>query len=183
MSRRSWSRTRNVNATFPSPGKSLEDVPVDEPVVARVGVGEPRELAAAPVEGPGVDDHTADRGPVAADVLRRREDHDVRAVRDRVDESHRGRVVHDQGDAVLVRDRGQGIEVGDVELRVAEGLDVDRLRLLRDRGAEGPGFGRVDELYSPAESGERDCEEGVGPPVEVVAATISSPSSVTVSAA
>ena len=54
-------------------------------VVAGVGGGESGEQVGAvalhpPVEGSAVDDHAADRGAVAADVLRGRVDHDVGAV-------------------------------------------------------------------------------------------------------
>ena len=37
------------------------------------------------------------------------------------------RVVDDQRDAVLVRDLGERLEVGNVQLRVADRLAVDRL--------------------------------------------------------
>jgi len=50
-------------------GEVPERVPVNEAVVAGIGLGEAGELAVAPVEGAAIDDGAPDRRAVAADVL------------------------------------------------------------------------------------------------------------------
>jgi hypothetical protein len=44
---------------------------------------------------------------------------------ERAREERRERVVHDDRDAALVRDRGDRLEVRDLELRVADDLEID----------------------------------------------------------
>ena len=83
---------------------------------------------------PGLDDDAADARAVAADELRRRVDHDVGAPLDRAAEiRRRERVVDDQRQLVLVRDRRDGLDVEHVAGRVADRLAVERLRVLADR--------------------------------------------------
>src|SRR5690606_6680973 len=108
----------------------VEDVGEHQPVVAGGRFGEQRELAVAPVELPGVDDHASDGGAVSADPLGRRLDDDVGAPVDRPAQVAGGaeRVVHHQGDAVAVSDVGEGLEVGDVVLGVADRLHVNGFR-------------------------------------------------------
>ncbi len=110
-----------------------------------------------------VDDDAADDGAVAAEELRRRVDDDVGAVLEGLDEvRRRDRVVDDQRDAVLVRDVRDGADVEHVDLRVADGLGEEELRVGPDRG--GPLLGVVlvlDEGRLDAELGERVLEEVV----------------------
>ena len=120
-------------------GSGAESVAEDETVIALRRLSEARELARlAPVELAAVDDHTADGGSVAANPLRRAVDDDVRAVLDGADEvtADAEGVVDDERDAVVVGDLGDGGDIKDVELRVGDALDVDRLGLLVDRGNE-----------------------------------------------
>ena len=76
-------------------------------------------------------------------------------------------VVHHERDAVVVGDLGQGLEVGHVEARVADRLDV------QGAGARVDGLGEVlrvvsrDELRADAEPGKGDLELVVGAPVQV----------------
>ena len=71
---------------------------------------------------------------MAADELRRRMHHDVRAVLNRPNQIRRGkRRVDDQRKAVLVRHRSDRLNVDDVGVRVAECLNEDRLRVRLNR--------------------------------------------------
>ena len=147
-------------------------VPVHQPVVARVRLGELRELPVVPLELARIHDHAADGGAVAADVLRGRGGQDVRAVVDRPHQPDADGVVHDQRDAVLVRDLRDGLEVRHVQLRIADGLDVDRARLRRD-GLAGtpPGSRELTNFTVRPSFGKRVVEQLVGAAVEVVAPT------------
>src|SRR5207245_7734099 len=80
----------------------------DDAVVAGRGRGELGELAVAPVELAGLDDHAAHRGAVPADVFRRRVHDDVRAPFDGPAEVWRGyRVVQHQWNFSFMRDLRQ----------------------------------------------------------------------------
>ena len=98
-------------------------------VVAGVGGGDGGIFAAGlPVELAGVHDHAAQGGAVAADELGCGVDHDVRAMLDGPDQVGGAEgVVHHHGQAVLVGDGGDGVNVGDVAVGVAQGLQIDGL--------------------------------------------------------
>ena len=66
-------------------------------------------------------------------------------------------------------DLRDGLEVGHVELGIADGFDVERAGLGGDGLAEGSRVARVDEFDRAAQLGERVVEELVGAAVEVVA--------------
>src|SRR6266511_2322958 len=147
-----------------------EHVVVDEAVVAGRGLREARELAArAPVELSGIHDHPADGGAVAADPLRRRLHDDVRAPLDRAAEVAGGPegVVDDERDLVLVRELRERLEVGDVVARVADRLDVERLRLRSDRLLPLAEVVLLDELRGDPEARQRHLELVVRAAVEL----------------
>ena len=98
-------------------------------VVAGVGFGELRELAALfPIELAAVYDHAAQGGAVTADELGGAVDHNVYAVLNGAQQIGRckGAVRH-QRNAVLVGDLGQGLNVHQVRIGVAQGLKKDQL--------------------------------------------------------
>ena len=97
---------------FPNGLFGPKRVPELQAVIPGRRLGEDGEVAVAPVEVARVDDDAADRGAVAADPLRGRVDHDVRAVLDRPAEvaARAERVVDDQRDAVPVRDVREGFD-------------------------------------------------------------------------
>ena len=65
---------------------------------------------------------------MAADELGGGVDHDVRAVLDGTDQVGRAEgVVDDQGQAVFVGNFSDGVDVGDIRVGVAQGLQVDGL--------------------------------------------------------
>ena len=116
---------------------------------------------------PAVHDDAADGRPVAADPLRGGVDDDVGAVLDRPAEERRGEgVVDDERDAGRVGDLREGLEVGDVELRVSDRLDVDGARRVVDGGGDGRPVVDVDEARRDAEARQRVREEGVRAAVE-----------------
>jgi hypothetical protein len=65
-------------------------------------------------------------------------------------------------------DLGDRLEIGHVELRVADRLGVDRPRLRREGLAEGVGIPRVDEFHRPAELGQRVVKQLIRAAIEVV---------------
>ena len=141
---------------------------VADAVVRRIRVDEVllEPLAGGPVERAAVDDDAADRGAVAADPLRRRVDDDVRAVLDRLGEQGSEGVVDDDRHAPGVGHVGDRGEVVDVEPRVADELEEDRLGLLVDGAPEGRRVGAVDVGRRDADLGQGVGEQVVGAAVE-----------------
>ena len=139
-----------------------------EPVIALVRAGNQRELSARPVELAAVDDDAADRRAVPADELRCRIHDDVGAVFDGAKQIRRDSVVDDERHARGVRDAGQPVDVGDVELRVADRLGVDSLGAGSDRALEGGEVVRRHEGHLDAEPAQGVMKEIVGAAVEVV---------------
>jgi hypothetical protein len=89
---------------------------------------------------------------VAADELGGRVHHDVGAVQQRLAEVGRGRrVVDDERDARLARDRADRGDVDDADRRVAERLGVEQLGVRLERPSEVLGVVRVDERRLDAE--------------------------------
>jgi hypothetical protein len=168
-------------------GDGAKGIPELEAVVAVGGLGELGEAGSvlAPIELAAVDDDTANGGAVAADPLGGRVDDDVGAVlngADKVAASTEGVVdlrrrsvdilggqmgrTHDQGDALGVGDLGNGGNVGDVVLGVANALDVHGLGLVVDGSLDVLDAITVDELGVDAEAGQEDLELVVGAAVE-----------------
>ena len=104
-------------------------------VIARVRVGEVREASRClPVELSAVYDHAAEARAVSAEELRRRVHNDVRAVLDGAQEVGRGKgVVDDDGYALRVRCLCDRLDVDEVGVRVADGLEKDALRIRANR--------------------------------------------------
>ena len=107
-----------------------------DPVVAGVGRPDGGEAAGGlPVKCPPVHNDPAQGGAVAPQKLGGGVDHHVGPVLDGADEVGGAEgVVHHQGDAVAVGDGGDGVQIGEVAVGVAQGLQVDRLGV----GADGP---------------------------------------------
>ena len=75
-------------------------------------------------------------------------------------------VVDDQRQLVLVGDRGELLDVGDVELGIAQRLGVDGAGLVVDGGAQAVEVVGVDKLHLDAQPRQRVVEEIVGAAVE-----------------
>ena len=116
-------------------GGAAEGLIEVQAMVGRIRLGQGRELARhfGPVELAAFHDHAAEGGAVAADELGGGFHNDVGAVLQRAEQVRGGEgVVHDHRQVVLVGDGGDGLEVGQVGVRVAEGLEVDELGVLLD---------------------------------------------------
>ena len=102
--------------------------------VARVRLGELRELAAcSPVKLAAVNNHAAESRTVTADELGCGMHHDVGTVFQRANQVRRTEgVVNHHRDLVLVGNLRNGLDIRDVGVRVAEGLDQDELGVFLD---------------------------------------------------
>ena len=105
-------------------------------VVTRVRVGDLREFARGfPVKFAGLDDDAAEGRAVAAEELCGGVDDDVSTVFDGPDEVRGAKgIVDDERDAVRMGQLRERLDVRDVGVRVAEGLDEDRFRIVLDGG-------------------------------------------------
>ena len=132
-------------------------------MVARVGFGDFGVLAARfPVEVAAVDDHAAERATVAADELSRGMHHDVRAVLKRTEQVRRAEGVVDyDGQPVLLSDFGNGVDVGNVGVRVAERFEVNDGGVVFDGAFDLGEVVRVDEGGFDAELRKRVLEQVV----------------------
>ena len=132
-------------------------------MVARVGLGDFGILAAClPVEVAAVDDHAAKRGAVAADELGRGMHHDVRTVLKRAEEVRRAEGVVDyDGQAVPLGDFGNGVDVGNVGVRVAERFQINDGGVVFDGAFDLGEVVRVDEGSFDAELRKRVLEQVV----------------------
>ena len=69
-----------------------------------------------------------------AQELGQRVDDDIGAVIDRFEQDRRRhRIVHDERNAVLVRERGQRLDVADISCRIADAFAKDRFRSVVDQ--------------------------------------------------
>ena len=93
--------------------------------------------------------------------------HDVRPVLDRPAQvRRRKRVVDDERNAGVVRDGRQRIQIGDVELRIADRLRVERLGVAFARAAEIFRIVGIDERHVDAELRERDRKLRIGAAIQ-----------------
>ncbi len=153
---------------IPKAGEVPEGIPVFQAVVARIRFGELGEFAVIPGKFSGIDNDTANRVPVAADILGGRVDDDIRTMLDRADESDTGRIIHDKGDPGIMGNLCNGLKVRDIQFRVADGLCIHCPGLCRDRLSECFRFCRVHEDDMPAELREGVVEELVRAAIQVV---------------
>lgn len=116
-----------------------------------------------------VNDNTGDGGTVTADPLGGRVDDNVGTVVDGTDKVSAGAkgVVNDKGNAAVVGDLGDRLEIGHVVARVTDRLDVDGLGACVDGLGKVLGLVSVDELGLDAEAGEENLELVVCATVEV----------------
>lgn len=75
-------------------------------------------------------------------------------------------MTYNDGNALLVRDLGNGLKVGHVVLGVSNALDVDGLGLVVDGGGDVLDAVAVDELGVDAEAGQEHLELVVGAAVQ-----------------
>ena len=137
-------------------------------MIAGVRCSELRIAAAGrPVERTGIDDDAAERRAVAAEELRGGVDDDVRAERDDLDPVGRTeRVVDDERQAVAVGDGGNGLDVRNVAVRVAQRLEIDGARVRLDGRLDRCGVVRVHERRRDAVLRQRVCQQVIGAAVD-----------------
>ena len=138
-------------------------------VVAGVRVGDGGIFAAgSPVKAAAVDDDAAERRAVAAEELGGGVDDNIRAVLDGTDEIRRTEgIIDHERQTVLVREDREGVDIRDVAVGVAEGLDVDGSGIGLDGGLD------LREIVDVDESG-RDAEVREGMLEQVIAAAVDS---------
>ena len=136
-------------------------------MVAGVRLGDGGVLpGSCPVKLTGVHDDAAQGGSVAAQELGGGVNDDVRAVLDGADQVGGAEgVVHHQGDAVLVCQLSQGVDVGNVAVGVAQGLDINGAGLGTDGALH---FGKIVDVHEIG--GDAEAGKGVGE--QVIAAAV-----------
>ena len=136
-------------------------------VVAGIGVCNGRVLAVGlPVELAGVHDDAAQCGAVAADELGGGVEHNISAVLNRADQIGRAEgIVDDQRQTVPVGDGGNGVDVWNVRVGVAQSLQINCLGVILNGIFHFCKIMRVDE-------GSGDTELGQGVGQQVVAAAV-----------
>jgi hypothetical protein len=97
-------------------------------------------------------------------------DDDVGALLQGLRDQRRAGVVHEQRQAVRVRDVRDAADVGDIQARVADGLEVEEAGVGVDDGGVVRRIGAVHEPDLDAQLGQRVVEQVVGPAVEAGAA-------------
>ena len=137
------------------------------PVIARRGIDHARIFSVRPVEAARIHDDAADARAVPADEFGGRMKDDVRPPLDGAAEVGGGEgVVHHEGNARLVSDFRQRLQIGDVRARVPYRLAVDGPCFFRNGGIEILRIRRIDEDRIDSDFSERDVELRVGASVE-----------------
>ena len=122
----------------------------------------------APREFATVHNRAADAGAVAADVFGQGVHDDIRAMLERPQLiRRRERTVNDKRDLMGMRDRRHRLDIDEIRVRVADGLDIDslRIRLHRVRKCLYP-LRRVDERRLDAEIREGMLQKVVGAAID-----------------
>ena len=139
-------RAHRFHARLHGEAEVAEGLEEDDAVVAARRLGHLRKAPVVPRELPRFDEDAAHRRAVSAEILGHGMDDDVGAVLERPAQvGRRERVVDDQRNARVVRDLRDRGEIRDVELRIADRLDVHRLGVVADRGREIRRIVAVDE--------------------------------------
>ena len=149
-------------------GRRARDIREGRAVVARVRIRNVRELAALlPVVAAAVHNDAAERGAVAADELRCGVNHNVSAVLERANQVGRAEgIIDHERQAVLMCDRRNRVDVRDIGVRVAEGLEVDCLGVRANCILDLIELVRIDKGGLDAELLQRVREEVVGAAVD-----------------
>ena len=122
--------------------------------------------AGLPVELAAIHDDAAQGGTVAADELGGGVDHDVSAMLNGADQIGRAEgVVNHQRQAVLMGNLGDGVDVGDVAVGIAQGLQIDGLGVVLNGVLH---FCQIMGVHES--SGDAELGQGVGQ--QVVAAAV-----------
>ena len=137
-------------------------------MVGGVGLSDLGVLATRlPIEVTAVDDHTAQRGTVAADELSCGVNDDVGAVLQRTEQIRGAEgVIDDDRKTVLLGDLGDSVDVGNVGIGVAERLEVDDRSVVLDGTLNLFQVMSIDKRGLDAKLGERMLQQVVGATVD-----------------
>ena len=137
-------------------------------MVGGVGLGNLRVLSARlPVKVAAIDNHAAQRGAVAANELGCGVDDDVGTMLQRTEQIRGAEgVIDDNRQTVLLGDLGDGVDVGDVGVGVAERLEIDDRGAVLDGALDLFQVMGIDEGGLDTKLGERVLQQVVGTAVD-----------------
>src|SRR5208283_725713 len=126
---------QTLHARLENEGQRPKGFGIGNAVIRGIRIDEIREASRSPpIEVAAVNDNPADGGSMTTDELSGGVDNDIGAPLDGPAESGRGRgVVDDQRQLVLVGDAGEGFDIDNVKLGIAESLGINGFGLLVDR--------------------------------------------------
>src|SRR5512139_4085753 len=84
-----------------------------------------RKFPVAPVELPGIDDHSSDRCSMSTDILCCRVNNDIHTIVNRPNQADTNRIVDNEGNARLMRYPGDSLKVRHIQLGITNGLGKD----------------------------------------------------------
>ena len=130
--------THGIHSKFSGERFVAVSGPKPHAMVPLRGVHEAGEFAIRPIEFSTVDDDTAHAGAVAANPFRAAVRDDICAEREWLADvaAHSKCVVNDYGDPSFVCDFCYGGYIGDIELRVSDGLEINRPRFVIDSSSD-----------------------------------------------
>lgn len=137
-------------------------------MVGGVGLGDLRILAARlPIEVAAIDNHTAQRGTVAANELSCGVNDDVGAMLQRTEQIRSAEgVIDDDRQAMLLGDLGDSVDVGNIGVGVTERLEVDDRGIVLDGTLDLVQVMGVDKGGLDTKLGERVLQQVVGTAVD-----------------
>ena len=146
-----------------------EVMPPAEAVVAAVWLIVEGEVTILPVKGSGIDHDPANPIALSTKPLGKGMDHDTGPMLDRTGEVGGGKgTVHNQGNAMVGCDLGNGFQIGHIEARVAHRFAKEGLGLRSDRRSKILGVVGVDKVYLDPKLGQNVIKLGIGATIEVV---------------
>ncbi len=159
---------QDAGAGFGDERQRTKVLGIDDVVIRGVRLGKVREAAAlCPVELTAVDDHTADRCPVPANELRRRERHDIRApLEGPAQIRRRAGVVDHQGNSKFPGDLSDFFEGENIHERIANCLSVQDFCIRLDGAAEVLRIRGVHQCDVNSQSRQRIFELTDGPSIQ-----------------
>ena len=137
-------------------------------MVGGIGLGDLRILAARlPVKVAAIDNHAAQRGTVTANELGRGVDDDIGAMLQRTEQIRGAEgVIDNNRQAMLLGNLGDGVDVGDVGVGVAERLEIDDRGVVLNGTLDLVQVVGVDEGGLDTKLGERVLQQVVGTAVD-----------------
>ena len=137
-------------------------------MIAGVRLGEFREFAVIPVEFTAVDNHSADRSAVPADIFGGGSGQNIHAVIERPDNANADGIIHHQRNPGIMGNLGQSFEIRDIQLGIADSFGINGAGMSIDGFLKLIQILRIDEFYRPAQFGESIMEKLIGAAVEVI---------------